>query len=78
MIRVMKWTEKITQFLKQRLLCPKPQRVRLIQGLLASLANPEDFWEQQLADELNRRHKQVKEGTAEPISWADLKKQLKK
>lgn len=57
---------------------PERQRIRLIHGLLASLTNPDEFWEQQLADELNRRHKEVMEGTADPISWEELKKQLKR
>lgn len=55
---------------------PEPQRVRLIRHLLDSLADPDEFWEQQLADELNRRHREIKEGTARPITWAKLKKQL--
>jgi type IV secretory pathway VirD2 relaxase len=34
--------------------------------------------EQQLADELNRRHKEIAAGTAEPVSWKVLKRQLKR
>lgn len=56
---------------------PEPQRVRLIRRLLDTLADPGNFWEQQLADELDRRHNEVKDGTAKLISWAELKKQLK-
>ncbi len=55
---------------------PERERVRLIRRLLDSLADSDEFWEQQLADELNRRHKDVKKGTAGPISWSELKKQL--
>ena len=55
---------------------PESQRVRLIKNLLETLADPEAFWEQELGAELNRRHKEIAAGTAEPVSWAELKKQL--
>jgi putative addiction module component (TIGR02574 family) len=55
---------------------PEGQRIRLIKRLLDTLADPEEFWEDQLATELNRRHAEIKAGTAKPIPWSELKNEL--
>jgi len=56
---------------------PEQDRVILIQRLLATLS-PEDkqIWEDEWAAELERRHADFEKGTANPIPWDDLKKQL--
>jgi putative addiction module component (TIGR02574 family) len=63
--------------LASALALPEEQRMQLVEKLLESLDPETDVWEEAaFAAELQRRSKEIDDGTAQLVSWEQLKKEV--
>lgn len=69
-------TMSTEELLAQILRLPRSERARVTSELLSSLEEPEDVVAQAWATELERRSRQVAEGSVQVVDWEEAKQDL--
>lgn len=69
-------TMSTEELLAQILRLPRSERARVTSELLSSLEEPEDVVAQAWATELERRSREVAEGSVQVVDWEEAKQDL--
>lgn len=65
------------ELLAQALQLPRPERARVAEELLASLEETDEAVAEAWAEELDRRSRELDEGTVSPIPWERVRDDLR-
>jgi putative addiction module component (TIGR02574 family) len=76
-LEVAEMSEQSQAILQAALALPERERSALIQQLAETLSpEEEERWEEEFAQELERRRLEFDQGKADPTTWQDLKSEL--
>ena len=72
-------TKAAKDIVKAAVQLPEPERIQVVEQLLASLEpTAEKDLDAAWAAEVERRSRELKEGTVRPVPWEDVKSQARK